>query len=599
MRKATVIMVAILLASAAMAGTHMVRSHLPMGTSKNMSVDIAGLSAKLTALYGSAATSSYLGSEVCLACHNGKNGLDDQSTWKHTRHSQFLRRPMGQYTLVDGQGVIANQAKGTQDDFMMGLDLATIPAFSAYGANAPKLSYDASTDTYWMQVGVLKCQVIATLAGSSGQDGQRYIVRVPVTDTDTKLSKAIYYGPATYSRTLGWQPASSTGGGWYTSSLTPKFDATATSSQLVASGGPTSHTANCVGCHVTGIRALGKTAAGEATYKGFYAVLFNANDPDYIDYNGDGNYILTNIGCESCHGPGAQHVLGGGDPTKIVNPANLTGAQASEICGRCHISIKSAPGKVYSWPYDDANMVDWIPRYDTWVPLATAFVPTYTYWGDGKLPSGHLRPYDYYQLSAHAATHYGQNGSSEPCSVCHDAMDKQQDAQITTSITDARSGLVIPTSADNDTLCLACHATHGAFANITKAQVADFANNRDAIGTVVSAHTNHPFAPERIMGLSRCTECHMSSTGNHTFIPTRPEDTLTYMNSGVKDANGNYVGYPNACADSCHNTRVNIFNLGLNPNPSTWTKSYDNSLASILVTYYGPGGTWWNTTPTP
>ena len=101
------------------------------------------------------------------------------------------------------------------------------------------------------------------------------------------------------------------------------------------------------------------------------------------------------------------------------------------------------------------------------------------------------------------------------------------------------------------------------------------------------------------MGLSRCTTCHMSSTGGHTWFATKPQDTLTYLNAGVKDSKGNYVGYPNACANSCHNSLVNIFGLGLDPTPSTWTTDYDKNLATILTTYYGPGGTWWNTTPAP
>ena len=67
----------------------------------------------------------------------------------------------------------------------------------------------------------------------------------------------------------------------------------------------------------------------------------------------------------------------------------------------------------------------------------------------------------------------------------------------------------------------------------------------------------------------------------------------------MKNSSGAYVGYPNACANSCHNTLVNIFGLGLNPTPSTWTTTYATSLATILQTYYGPGGTWWNTTPAP
>ena len=37
-------------------------------------------------------------------------------------------------------------------------------------------------------------------------------------------------------------------------------------------------------------------------------------------------------GCESCHGPGAAHVEGGGDKTKIFT---FTGAKSDDITKRC------------------------------------------------------------------------------------------------------------------------------------------------------------------------------------------------------------------------------------------------------------------------
>ena len=41
-------------------------------------------------------------------------------------------------------------------------------------------------------------------------------------------------------------------------------------------------------------------------------------------------------GCESCHGPGADHVAGGGDVSKIVRFKDLTRSQASARCLSCH-----------------------------------------------------------------------------------------------------------------------------------------------------------------------------------------------------------------------------------------------------------------------
>jgi DmsE family decaheme c-type cytochrome len=41
-------------------------------------------------------------------------------------------------------------------------------------------------------------------------------------------------------------------------------------------------------------------------------------------------------GCESCHGPGSEHVEGGGDVTKIISFKNLSTQEASARCLSCH-----------------------------------------------------------------------------------------------------------------------------------------------------------------------------------------------------------------------------------------------------------------------
>jgi DmsE family decaheme c-type cytochrome len=42
-------------------------------------------------------------------------------------------------------------------------------------------------------------------------------------------------------------------------------------------------------------------------------------------------------GCESCHGPGKDHVEGGGDKTKIFRFQNVSSADVSERCLKCHV----------------------------------------------------------------------------------------------------------------------------------------------------------------------------------------------------------------------------------------------------------------------
>ncbi|MGB9238298.1 MAG: cytochrome c3 family protein, partial [Terriglobales bacterium] len=41
-------------------------------------------------------------------------------------------------------------------------------------------------------------------------------------------------------------------------------------------------------------------------------------------------------GCEGCHGPGAEHVAGGGDVTKIFNPSKHSAKEVDEKCLSCH-----------------------------------------------------------------------------------------------------------------------------------------------------------------------------------------------------------------------------------------------------------------------
>jgi len=68
------------------------------------------------------------------------------------------------------------------------------------------------------------------------------------------------------------------------------------------------------------------TCHEDQSYKGTaHARTFNERTP-----------AASGHGCESCHGPGKDHVDAGGDLTKIVNPSKLQPSAASEVCATCH-----------------------------------------------------------------------------------------------------------------------------------------------------------------------------------------------------------------------------------------------------------------------
>jgi len=520
----------------------------------------------------------YVGSNFCLACHTSK------ASYKDTNHASFIRRPLEQLSLVAGKGVIADFDGNKVDDFKQGLDFNTISSpFDKYKPNAPKLSVE--NGTYFVTIGTLKMPVAFTLAGQRNGSAQRFTVKVPVTDTQSKLSIDNYFAPIQYTPGTGW--AAYNPDRWYDSTNAPKFAAGIGSAALVGSStSPSSHGGGCVGCHTPGLVAMNKTTAGEAAPNIAPAVLYTSNDPTVVDYEGDGEFEQMNIGCESCHGPGSLHILAGGDGAKIINPNTLTAQQKIEICAQCHVTSASVPNGTYSWPYNDATNTRWTPAStQAGQPLSQFYTMKGTLFPDGKHYNGG-RPYNAFSTSAHAnfAAH------TVGCPECHDPHAEGEGMLLRETLVE--DNYTIKTSAEDNTLCLACHAKYGPFADFNRGDVYESTQGNlvalDKIAKSVEKHTHHPYAPERMMGLSRCTGCHMTA-GGHSFDVLGPEETIKYADKGT--------GMANSCANGCHNTQVNLFNLGIKGTVSGYNNPFDISLAKALKPFFGEGGAWWNTKP--
>ncbi len=522
-----------------------------------------------------------VGDEYCIACHSWS------AITHEVKHRQALRVPMGQNTLIAGKGVVADYDMNGVDDFMQGLDFNTISSvFDVYKPNAPILAYDAATDTYGMTIGENTMKVVIT-QGGTGDWKQRYLVQVPVSGTGNGWTRDNYVSPLQFNEKTYEYVAYHPEHWWDPDTFEPTFSAKPPVTEVASVG--RSYSKRCIGCHTTGFRLpMSQNPNGEWLYKPFTASLVPPDYKEqYPDYDHDGQPDIVNIGCEACHGPGSAHILGGGDPEYILAPSELDTPESNEICQQCHVRTTSAPNGTFGYPYRDDTNENWVVGV-TDAPLTDYYIDHAGLWPDGVTSKQHHQQYeDLYQSSKPTFPFHPIK-----CVECH-SPHKGGKHMVVTRIVD--DGLTIPTSNDNDTLCLACHATHGDFEDLTTEQIANYDENLDAIAESVSNHAMHPYAPERSMGLGRCSKCHMPKTAKsainydihgHTYEPIAPEKTLMYQEQG---------GMPNACAVSCHAQKVNSFGLGYDPDIGVWDAQFDVDLAEDLMYYYGPGGMWWDT----
>ncbi len=539
-------------------------------------------------------TAEHVGNEACLVCHSNE-ALGDMTGWRSTMHANGFSVPKGANTLKNLIGIVADANQNGTDDFKEGLSLsdASITSkFADYGTNAPVLGYSSSDDQYTVTIGDLTMPVKLTYGGS-GLYKQRYMLKIPT--SDGKETASHYVSPVQYNEKtheyVAYHPEA-----WYVDpangDYTPLFSAsTVTVADVVASANTQkrSFEKQCVGCHFN-YTTMEKTAAGEWIAD---APDAGANDTgsNVYDIDGDGTLDLVNTGCERCHGPGSGHTT---SPSKynITNPANLTATQANDMCGFCHSRGSSYPNETFHFPFDDANMKDWDVG-DAW---ADYYIDHGGYYDDGLQGDEEIR-----NSKKHHQQYFDIHESTKPtfayhevkCFECHDVHNLQKHQIRTEIVEEDASGveLVIATENDNNTLCLACHATHGDFEALTKEMIADPVTNAADIANVVSAHSKHDYDPEN--GMSRCSKCHMPKTiksavhydiHSHTFEVISPQKTLEY-------------GMPNACAASCHrgieNGDTPLFGTGEDASFSDWKEAADIALADTLLHYFGPRGTWW------
>jgi predicted CXXCH cytochrome family protein len=270
----------------------------------------------------------------------------------------------------------------------------------------------------------------------------------------------------------------------------------------------------CIGCHATGPSVTYDTST----------TMFLSNDSEY------------NVWCESCHGPGSDHVASRA-AADIVNPADLSPARAIDSCGRCHLRGANVGSGNFSTGYPAK-----VKRNRIVFPPIGALVSKWYTPGEGVWKSSDADAWGGVATDAEfSRSHhqqwfgYLQSGHGEADMACWTCHDSHQQTKY--------PGQLVASAEDN-TLCLTCH-------DWTEAQI--------------TGHTKHSNNPAT-SGASQCIGCHMPNTAksqakwnlhqgdisSHTFEVVVPMLTskMARKNGGT-DTDGKAI--PNGC-NACHAT---------------------------------------------
>ena len=356
--------------------------HLPGGdqSRQSRSADqLRGQSMTIKVSSSPSAAARYAGSSACLACHRNKEH------WQQTAHK------LG-WTVPGAPGRMQDFSKHTDyfdalesfpavDDYARGTRLELGDFDAARGDDKFKLRAFGDVrlpiqtpyaDVYlWRNAGSGKYFItlvnrlnsrdpnspahleIKLLYGGAVHD-QRYIVSVPpgladrqgwytvlrynMTGRDNRLNRErrVWHD---YKFYMWWSAGS---------------DARYGSSDDVLTGPPVNTNAvqtMCAACHLTGWERYQDKATGQYLVRA-------VNDPGGdMNIDDDPELDEINVGCESCHGPGSEHVANGGRSRFIVNPKFLSAERSSVVCGRCHDRRQGYGGPImgYTQPISEAG----------------------------------------------------------------------------------------------------------------------------------------------------------------------------------------------------------------------------------------------------
>ena len=516
--------------------------HLPGGDSSSASFDTASLvgmqlDIRVSSQPGPSAT--YVGSSTCMVCH----GLHSTT---RTAHNVGLQVPGVRSTLQDVEpwpdfddGLAefdastnlffydcdpgaANLSKCKVDDqdpgagvsFELRLRRDNSVPLGIVGAYYVDMVEGVNTERY---------DVVLTYGGALGK--QQYLTR----RENANGSLSYFVLPVQYNYEGNTSNDSPDDWPWrdYRSELWFDFGG----ASLTQPDNDESFDNNCAGCHMTGFRLGGSDANG-------WAAGAVVDSDGAFDYDGDGRVELINTGCESCHGPGSEHLELSPRGSYIVSPGSLTPGRQAALCGRCHSRPLGIGAGMTGLPLSGENEMpppgirraDFAADYTTRVsgPPEAFFDPDDPRSADARA--------NYQQYSDHIrARHYRNPERLVSCTGCHSPHANSADVAE------------MDTSGNDNALCTTCHA-----------EIEPLAVH---VAQVIESPVHDGLADTML-----CTECHMVPTAksgaankqlldspvqyywndiaSHRMVMTRWDEVTVTADRPV--------AFTNQCGGSCH-----------------------------------------------
>jgi len=256
----------------------------------------------------------------------------------------------------------------------------------------------------------------------------------------------------------------------------------------------TDFNAECIGCHVTGV------SAGNSPEKGGTAEV---------------RYFEAGVGCEACHGTGADHCKGG-DARKIINPRKIDKKRADMICMACHTNGYDASGK-YKYPLGYTPGADLMKYFTNMAPkpgqMTSGVSKKFDYAGDNSFDD-RARQFEYWKYAF-----LSKNGLS--CSDCLDFRNMKNEGSGMRRDGNKKTAMEFFTK---NQFCLTCHANAKPFDrnNNLEETAVIHSGCSFSIPRSPSGAADFNFRASKQPGNSEveCSSCHAAgSVHDHRFIP--------------------------------------------------------------------------------